>query len=1808
MATRRTRRAIVNTLKNLEGEANNLLENFEEKTRVELTGLIKLLSEKTKRYTEVSETLGEQIEDEEEFDKFADESFQEEVKYKQLINKLECKLAETKINTRRQEAPALEYKSVTLPKIQIKKFCGDHTEWKSFEQSFDEAVHKNKNISNVEKMNYLFSLLEGEAFQCVKGLNLSNENYPNARDLLSKRFGDKQSLISAHMDRLLNLETVRNEKNTKDLRKLYDAIEAQVRSLSALDCKSETFGPMLIPIIMKKLPAEFRLLVSRNIPEGIWDVNDVLKEFSKELSVREKIADEGDEENSSNEFEFSSQALYTSTKSEKRGQRESYSKDKNEKHLCVFCRRDHPSKNCDVITKPEARKSIVMKEKRCFLCLSSSHRANECKKSWKCFKCGGRHNFAICTFKKPDEDKKSESASANVSLSKVNAVLLQTAKAEISSMDGNRSAEVRILFDGGSQQTYICPKTRNLLKLKTEKKRTVNIKSFGNAKSENTLDQVNFAVHVKNGERLNVEALVSDICYPIENQAIEVAVEQYPPLQNLPLADSNISNSPLEINVLIGSKDYWRFIEKKQVKGSESGPVAIESKLGFILSGPFQITGNKNIENNVFSSHMMRVETKLTPEQTIKENFGEIHKAVPKTNVNNETVVEDFEKTTLYKNGRYEVNLPFKIENAWLGDNYTTCRSRLRNLLLKSFKCDDELFQKYNEIINDQHSSGVIEEVNNYENKRIHYLPHRPVVQDKKESTKVRIVFDASCKSFKGGESLNNVLFAGPTLTESLENVLLRFRSYNYVFTADIEKAFLQIGITPEHRDFIRFLWFKDTKNIDFENFDKNELVEYRFTRVLFGLNASPFLLQATLKKHVSESDNELKFKEKLMNSLHIDDMTAGANTLDEAKDFYLNCKETLNKGGFNLRKFKANSSELENQIYKNYPDDEMFSNEQKVLGMNWDKKNDSLFFDFAEIRNKLIATPTKRAVLQSMASIFDPLGLISPVLVSFKNLFQEICEEGLEWDEELPLHLATKWVKIINQFDEIEKLLIERPYCCESKNDEIHSVEGHAFSDASKTTYAAAFYLKFELSSGKSKVALISSKSHTISAKVRKSKNNTVPRNELQGLLLSTELSWSLQKALQKVYDIRNVTYWTDSSIACAWVQNDHKVQEKYIEDRLKKVREAVVDLENDLKLVASKDNPADIATREHSPLELARSQRWFEGPNFLLENREKWPNYKPGERFSEKEEEGSTRLTSTENVSDEMPLPPTILEQRGQIILTNTANPIIPGNCRKQIVKSPPVPTILDRGVSKIIDIERFSKLKKLFRVTAWTTRFKSKILKKIKDKKENIDKNKNNEKTNNETAWAEELTGEEINAARKLWVKDSQHGLLMNRNFSNLKHQLALFEDVDGLWRCGGRLENAELTFNQKNPYIIERKNKFTELVIRSSHENVMHNGVNETLSNIRQQYWIPKPRTVIKNILHQCVTCRRIEGKAYPYPREPQLPKERVAASHSFETAGIDYLGPVYVKDVFAKDNILHKAWIGLTTCATTRAIYLDLVSDCSSSKCINLLKRLTAVHGTPKVMISDNGTNFISADLQTFMANKGTTWKFNIEKAPWFGGFFERLVQSVKRCLRKVLTNARLTYEEMLTVVKQVQNIINNRPLTYVYTDENVEPLTPNKLLYGRNMEDSVTDNNVEQNGDDENLDERFKRLQTLLDHFWKRWSNEYLVSLRRSLRGKETTTPPSIGDVVVLHDDNLRRQAWRIGRITKLLPSKDGKIRACELICSSNRRTATLRRPITKLYPFEHSRSWETTNNGEPAITFMDDKDIVTFVVVAAGV
>ena len=320
---------------------------------------------------------------------------------------------------------------------------------------------------------------------------------------------------------------------------------------------------------------------------------------------------------------------------------------------------------------------------------------------------------------------------------------------------------------------------------------------------------------------------------------------------------------------------------------------------------------------------------------------------------------------------------------------------------------------------------------------------------------------------------------------------------------------------------------------------------------------------------------------------------------------------------------------------------------------------------------------------------------------------------------------------------------------------------------------------------------------------------------------------------------------------------------------------------------------------------------------------------------------------------------------------------------------------------------------------------------------------------------------------------------------------------------------------------------------------------------------------------------------MEGKSYDYPKLPPLPSCRVSRDFAFAYTGIDYAGPLYVKNIFSKykdfSASVFKCWIALFTCANSRSVFLDLVSDCSGEACVSVLHRFISCRGAPKIFISDNGSAFVSNLVQDFVAEKGIQWSFNTEAAPWTGGFFERMVKSVKRCLKKMIFNARLTYEELLTVLKEIENVINNRPLIYVYDDVNQEILTPNKLLFGRNLETNANPNyelKIERD-----LSKRQKYTLTLLNQWWSRWHYDYLTELREyhKFSSKKRNLVPTVGDIVLVYDEKLKRSEWKVGRILELGCSQDKNVRSATVLMKKTGKI--IHRPINRLYPIVENKN-----------------------------
>ena len=482
----------------------------------------------------------------------------------------------------------------------------------------------------------------------------------------------------------------------------------------------------------------------------------------------------------------------------------------------------------------------------------------------------------------------------------------------------------------------------------------------------------------------------------------------------------------------------------------------------------------------------------------------------------------------------------------------------------------------------------------------------------------------------------------------------------------------------------------------------------------------------------------------------------------------------------------------------------------------------------------------------------------------------------------------------------------------------------------------------------------------------------------------------------------------------------------------------------------------------------------------------------------------------------------------------------------------------------IGSVIGVCRFSEMDRLLRVTAMVLRF----LANMKAKVEGRDIN------------TSAISVEEMERSERLWVLDAQSTLSDKKDKCLLKN-LGVYED-NGVLRCKGRLENSDLEVDARNPIVIPMDHAIAKLIAVKCHKNVNHLKIRSTLAEVRTKYWIPKGRLVIKRMLKKCVTCRQSEGRAYAEPRTAALPGFRVQQAEPFSNTGVDFAGPLYVKD---KSGKMNKMYVALLSCCVTRAVKLEIVPDLSTETFLRCFRRFITRRGSPNLVISDNAKKFKAGarllcnlrtdpGLTTYLQGERITWKFNLERKPWWGGFFERMIRTVKHCLRKVLGKAKLSEDELRTILLEVESTINSRPLTYLYEELDSEALTPSHLLYGRRLSTLPIEITFNENG---NLyPKRYRYLVNKLKHFWNRWQKEYLVDLRENhkIQGKGTEQV-SIGDVVLVQDDSAKRSLWRLGRIEEIIMGKDGVIRGAKVRIISRGRPEFISRPLQKLFPIE---------------------------------
>ena len=285
--------------------------------------------------------------------------------------------------------------SVKLPKIVLKKFDGNPTNFQSFWDSYNTAIHENEDISDVNKMAYLFGLLEGPAYSAVKEFTMTSGNYKKVIDVLHKRFGSKDVIISSHMDALLKLPLV-NNSDTKRLGSVYDLIEQNIRGLKTLGILSKEYGSLLLPILMSRLPQEFKLILTRNVPRDKWSLDSLLLAFKEELEAREKCVKLNVSTMAAEKGKVITKGLFPVTAQALVAEQVRLKKQGSTNNLyCAFCNQAHQSTMCPIITDPWARRKALKRAGKCYNCLRPGHLSRSCQSKATCFTSGLRHHSSF---------------------------------------------------------------------------------------------------------------------------------------------------------------------------------------------------------------------------------------------------------------------------------------------------------------------------------------------------------------------------------------------------------------------------------------------------------------------------------------------------------------------------------------------------------------------------------------------------------------------------------------------------------------------------------------------------------------------------------------------------------------------------------------------------------------------------------------------------------------------------------------------------------------------------------------------------------------------------------------------------------------------------------------------------------------------------------------------------------------------------------------------------------------------------------------------------------------------------------------------------------------------------------------------------------------------------------------------------------------------------------------------------------------------------------------------------------------------
>ncbi|GFS60991.1 integrase catalytic domain-containing protein [Trichonephila clavipes] len=650
----------------------------------------------------------------------------------------------------------------------------------------------------------------------------------------------------------------------------------------------------------------------------------------------------------------------------------------------------------------------------------------------------------------------------------------------------------------------------------------------------------------------------------IPQKALEINSDFY---NFVELADSKF-NVPGKIDLLLGANIFYELLKPERIKIKDSQLLLVNSVFGYIVTG------------NLDSINETKVHCGLIRDEDLNKNLEKFWKLeeVEEPIVKNKErlICEEHYANTHFrtKEGKYVVSMPLKKEPSCLGNSKDIALKRLGSLWNRLAR-DDNYLNLYREFLRDYERLGHMKEVTNETEPKIaYYATHHGIYRPEKSATKLRVVFNCSSLT-DNGISLNDIQYNGGVIQEDLYAQMLRFRTYTYAFTADIKMMYRTILINPKQRSLQRIVWCES---------EHESPKIYELSTVTYGTVSAPYLAQRTLTQ--LSMDEEANFPiaaSVLRNNLYMDDVLCGAATLEEAIVLRQQLKGILKSAGMELHKLCANHEKLSPGPEQNYNFATL--TETKTLGVSWKPNLDCFLI---KVKVCLDSSYTKRDVLSTIAKIFDPVGLMAPVISKAKIFLQRLWRSKLEWNDLLPAEEYREWQQFLVSLENINNIEIPRRILVVFPE----VTEIHGFADASERCYGAAVYCKSKNLKSETLVRLITSKS-----RVAPIKSLTIPRLELCAAVLLAKLVKRVVAALQ--LETAELYLWSDSMIVLAWLRKEPMDLKTFVQNRVAKIQELYP---NQLwRHVPSHQNPADLVSRGVDPEKLLQQNLWFNGPTFL-------------------------------------------------------------------------------------------------------------------------------------------------------------------------------------------------------------------------------------------------------------------------------------------------------------------------------------------------------------------------------------------------------------------------------------------------------------------------------------------------------------------------------------------------------------------------------------------------------------------------------